>query len=72
MGHRIKTAVYYLSQLLVLVIAIATGSPAHSDDRLLQITPHPFPLLTTVFAVPKLADLTAQDSVIHGEFRDTH
>jgi hypothetical protein len=38
MSHRAKTSVYYLSQILIIVAAIATGSPARADDSLQQRT----------------------------------
>jgi hypothetical protein len=39
MNHRIKTSVYYLSQLLIIVAAIATGSPARADERVFVARP---------------------------------
>jgi len=45
MSHRIKTSFFYLSQLLIIVMAIATGAPAYADDSLPGITADPLPSL---------------------------
>lgn len=39
MNFRIRTTIYYLSQLLILVVAIATGSPARAENSSLQPAP---------------------------------
>jgi hypothetical protein len=58
MSHRAKTSIYYLSQLLIVVIAIAARSPALADDSLPRISADPLPSLNAVKAVPQIADLT--------------
>lgn len=53
MSQRIKTAVYYLSQLLMLVIVIATGLPARADDSLPRMTADSIASLTVVCGPPE-------------------
>lgn len=57
MSHRTRTSVYYLSQLLIIVAAIATGSPARADDSRQRRAIDPFASPTTVATVARIADL---------------
>ena len=50
MSQNTKTSVYYFSQLLIIVFAIATGSPARADDVSAQLTPEPISLPTMINA----------------------
>ncbi len=48
MSQNTKTSVYYFSQLLIIVFAIATGSPARADDSSVHMKPDTVSPLTAI------------------------